>query len=642
MKYLLRFVVFVLMVGHFSAWAGLNEDLLAAARNGNSEEVKRLLDAHADVSVQDAEGVTPLHEAAASGNRNTVELLIAQHANVNASDRRGFTPLHLAAKNDHTKVVETLLTNKANIAQQTIEGESPLSIAAVNGNSATTELLLIHGANANIKDKQGQPLLFKILSIERRFYSLVSPYFSNELSSDDREKLAKLRQEVKGEWQVVSKLLVKHGADVSEDQGGNGPLYMAATIGDRELVELMLAKGARVDGDVSKCVCETPLHSAIAERHTEIAELLINRGANVNALNRSNRTPLHFLARDVKDKKLAELMISQGADVNAKDKYGETAYDFAIRTGNQVVASVLQQHGGKANQPTAKSKLDALNRMLDNGVSPNQKLPDGSTLLTSMVTAGDLILVEHLLERGADVNAKGENDIPPLIAVFTTPLLQTPLGLILAKQTHAPKEFIDIVRTMQGQWREISLLLIKKGADINTHAPNNGMTPLHYAASLGYRDVAEVLLVKGANIDAKDAQNATPLYFAIMADHSDMVSMLLEKEANNNAVGIEGVTLLHLAVASRQDESGKLLGSQKIAKLLISRGANINAKTKSGNSPLHLVARYTGEVEVAKLLIDKGAEVNALDNDSHTPLYYATEQGNTDVAEILIQHGATK
>ncbi len=465
---LIRLILLVLMCGHFSAWAGINEDLLTAAKTGKSQEVERLLGLHADASVQDGRGATPLHWASGAGNMKTVELLIAHHANVSASDYSGFTPLHLAvywkrkeiaqllmehgaeinarssggytplfkaiepmyavsstgnggllpvlspaaamvnkelvaqllakgasvniksksgssplhfasvlgvpdivellishgaeldakgeggttplflaARYDRNEVAEILLAHGAKSEVLSIEGTTPLVIAALNGNSATVEVLLRHGANPNFRDNQGMSSLRYVLNIQSKFYSLNSPSLASQFSPADKAELEKGRKAVKGEWQAVAKLLAAYGADVNVERGEEraSPLYIAATMGDRELIELLLAKGAHVNGE---CVCETPLHSAIAENHRNVTELLVTQGANVNALNKSNRTPLHFLARDMKDGKLAELMIGKGADVNSKDKNGETPYDFAVRAGNQEVATVLQHHGAKS------------------------------------------------------------------------------------------------------------------------------------------------------------------------------------------------------------------------------------------------------------------------------------------------------
>lgn len=758
MKRFLRLVVWVLMCGHFSAWGGGNEDLLAAAKAGKSEEIERLLNAHADVSAQDAEGNTPLYWAAGAGNRKAVELLIAHHANVNARTRSGYTPLHmaaywkrkeiaqlllehgaeinartpggftplfkavepldaisategggilptlapaealankelvalllakgaqanvkhknsndtplhfaatlgvpdivelliasgaevdakgtdgvtplyLAARYDRKEVAETLLAHGANIETPSIDGESILDVAASNGNSAMVELLLRHGANANIKDEQGVPLLLRPLRIEMKIYSMNSPLSANRFTPAEKAEFDKARKAVKGEWQAVVRLLILHGADVNASHGGDTPLYIAATMGDRDLVDLLLGKGAHVSGDISPNAIETPLHSAIAENHKEVAELLIKHGANVNALNMSKRTPLHFLARDVKDKKLAELMIAKGADVAAQDKNGETPYDFAIGSGNREIAEILQKHGAKASgKSPATPSSSELKKALDSGIP-------ASSLLGLAAQLGNLEMVELLLEKGAEVNTtKGEGGILPILAVFSAPYTNSAMVRVAARrgEVKMSKEQLEKLQKMQGQWREIALLLILKGANVNTQVPNTGLTPLHFAAAVNYNDVAELLLVKGASINAKAelSMGMTPLHLALANGHIAMVKLLIVKGADIHARGPAGYTFLHWATL-QEDENGNLRGFSEIVELLIARGADANAKADNGMTPLHLAA-ITGETEMAKLLIAKGAEVNAKDAQSHTPLFIARMKGNSGVAKFLTEQG---
>jgi len=75
-----------------------------------------------------------------------------------------------------------------------------------------------------------------------------------------------------------------------------------------------------------------------------------------------------------------------------------------------------------------------------------------------------------------------------------------------------------------------------------------------------------------------------------------------------------------------------------VAELLITKGADVNAKNKDGITPLHLAAAF-GEKDVAEKLLARKAEVNARDNDGGTPLHYAVAQGREDVARLLRQHG---
>jgi ankyrin repeat protein len=337
---------------------GILPALTPAAAIENKALVVLLLEKGAKVNVKLKDGVTPLHFAAMLGVPDIVELLIAGGAQIDA-EGNGVTPLFMAAKFDRKEVAETLLAHGANIDMPSDDGMTPLVVAADYGNASTVELLLRKGANANIQAGQWPSLLMDVLAVELRMYEIVvkkayapsSPWFGKgSMTPAEKAAFEGGLKGHKGEWPAVTKLLVTYGANVNVVNGGGTwltPLYLAATIGDRDLVELLLAKGANANGDISGRALETPLHSAIAEKHREIVELLIMNGANVNALNLSKRTPLHFLASFIPDGTLAELMIGKGAEVNARDKNGEIPYVIAVRVGNQEVAKVLQRHGAR-------------------------------------------------------------------------------------------------------------------------------------------------------------------------------------------------------------------------------------------------------------------------------------------------------
>jgi ankyrin repeat protein len=143
---------------------------------------------------------------------------------------------------------------------------------------------------------------------------------------------------------AVAQVLLDRGATTDTNTKDASLVYIAATTGDKVLVALLIAHGARLNDAKTG---ETPLHSAIAERHVDVARLLINQGANVNARNQSGRTPLHFVASLIDDPDLAELLIQHGADVNAREiKFGATPLVFAVGRRNVRVAEVLRRHGG--------------------------------------------------------------------------------------------------------------------------------------------------------------------------------------------------------------------------------------------------------------------------------------------------------
>ena len=136
--------------------------------------------------------------------------------------------------------------------------------------------------------------------------------------------------------------------------GCGGPpkdIWEAAEQGDIEAVKEYLAAGTDVNAgggldDNGEPLLWTPLHHAAWGGHKEIAELLIAKGAEVDANHDGEGTPLDS-AIIGGEKEIAELLIDEGADVNAKDDEGETPLDFAILVGRDETAALLRKHGGK-------------------------------------------------------------------------------------------------------------------------------------------------------------------------------------------------------------------------------------------------------------------------------------------------------
>lgn len=142
--------------------------------------------------------------------------------------------------------------------------------------------------------------------------------------------------------------------------------------------------------------------------------------------------------------------------------------------------------------------------------------------------------------------------------------------------------------------------LIEAGADVN--AVNEfRQTPLHKAIELGRRETAELLLDKGANINAVTiGVKETPLHVAVRYNsHKELVELLLEKGANVNAVDNLGMTPLHFALKYDQEE---LVG------LLLKKGANVNAVDKKGRTPLSMIdsdyqIKYYGKLMLVRTII---------------------------------------
>ena len=177
------------------------------------------------------------------------------------------------------------------------------------------------------------------------------------------------------------------------------------------------------------------------------------------------------------------------------------------------------------------------------------------------------------------------------------------------------------------------------GTDVNAKDKDVGTTGLHGAVDGGRKEIAELLIAAGANVN-ENSKIGTPLHLAAMRGHKEIAELLIAKGADVMAKHqLKGLTPLHQT------------RTKEVAELLIAKGADVNDIAGEGGwgSPLHHTTRY-GVKEVAELLIFRGANVNAKINSGrnpdHTPLDVATEsspfggqQGRIEIADLLRKHG---
>jgi ankyrin repeat protein len=173
--------------------------------------------------------------------------------------------------------------------------------------------------------------------------------------------------------------------------------------------------------------------------------------------------------------------------------------------------------------------------------------------------------------------------------------------------------------------------LIKKKPDLVFSKDENGFTPLHLAAANGHKAMAELLLNNNSEVNSKDNAGSTPLHQAAAAEGqpSDLVEMLLAHGATVNSTDKYGLTPLHYAI---------LAGNREVIKVLLTHGANANAKdSKYGSTPL-IVAVGQGDKEVVELLLAYGADVNASDSMG-TPVAWAIHTNHADIVDLLRRRG---
>ncbi|XP_026876071.2 ankyrin repeat and SOCS box protein 13a.1 [Electrophorus electricus] len=203
---------------------------------------------------------TSVHEAASLGRSLQLKQLIEGGGSVNIVTVDNITPLHDACMQGHPQCVRMLLDAGAQVDVRTIHGSTPLCHACASGSVESVRLLLDHGATVN-------PSLTALTA---------------------------------------------------------SPLHEACIRGNPECVKLMISKGALLEAfDIH---FGTPLHAACAKAHLDCALLLLNAGARVNAI-KFHETALHHAAR-VGRTELIELLVEFGGDINVSDNLGRRPIDY--------------------------------------------------------------------------------------------------------------------------------------------------------------------------------------------------------------------------------------------------------------------------------------------------------------------------
>jgi len=285
--------------------------------------------------------------------------------------------------------------------------------------------------------------------------------------------------------------------------------FRAIRAGDSE----GLSRLATISVDVKDRLDTTPLHYAALYGNLESVRILLDRGASVNARNKSDATPLIYAAYNFEK---TRLLVAKGADVNVHSSRGMTPL--------KVAASV---HGNIAT----------LRYLLEKGADLKQIDESGADALQIAALKGDAAMVRLLLDKGADARTADKGGYTALLNAFTV---------------------VDPERVR---------MLLDAGADVNAANTNSGevkngpidlvhLNAVFLAAPDQDPSVVKALLVRGAHADERDHRKLTPLSAAVSTDDPKLetIRQLIAAHADVNARDGNGESVLDWALKYRNPE----------------------------------------------------------------------------------------
>ena len=540
---------------------------------------------HRDIRVNllDSDRKTPLHLAVEERNNEITQALVDdRRVNVDAKDGDGDTALHLAAQTGLTNIVETLLSSSSlNANLKDGGGHTALHLAAYRGHAdVIAKLLRAPAINVNLKDRSGNTALHLAASGGRA--SAVEAL----LEADDID-ITLTNNGGRTAFQLATSQTVRDKFNANPDhertqRRGRQTLLSEAcsSSGEDAALTILDEDNPNVNAADSR---GTALHCAIDYGHDRLlAELLRERGLDVNKKNSSGETPLHLAVEKSQDDTITALLRHSSIRVNERkgtSTSGDTALLLAVDKKDQAVVSLLLGH---------------------DDIDVNAKASNGNTALHRAITKNaDDIVTALLRVRGINVNlANNSGDIPLHLAIN--------------------RKNSDLVTSLLGISR----------IDVNAKDGSDD-TPLHLAIKSKDNDIVnKVLRTAGINVNLKGSNDKTALHLAIENENSDIVSALLGRNRIDVNIKSRGETPLLAALRLGQSDT--------VTALLRHSSLSVNERNSRGETAL-LVAAGNGDSDVVRaLLAHSSIDVNVKDRSNNTALHLAVNNKRTEIATALL------
>jgi len=427
--------------------------------------------------------------------------------------------------------------------------------------------------------------------------------------------------------------LVRQRGDINATQpDGTTALHWAAHWNDLEAVNLLIKAGANVKA--ANRYGATPLSEAVVTGNAAMVDALLKAGASANTPTTADGETVLMTAARVGSVDIVKILIARGADVNAREEYkGQTALMWAAAERHTDVVKLLMEHGAdwkvrsvdretKPPRLSAASSISPIARggftalafsaregdiptakaMLDAGLDVNYGDIDNTSALVVAIMNKQFTFAKFLIDRGADPNTVDAYGRTPVYAAVD--IRNEDWSALPNRKSDDPLPSLDVLKELIARGAKLDVALTKplpgrSGMDSGDTSLNAGSTALMRAARSADVVAMRLLLEKGADpkLTTKDGNNA--LMFAAGVGYRDKYTRGTDAEAlealkimmatglDIRATNEKGETALHGAAAR---------GADVVVQYLIDHGADINAKTKNGLTPLDSAIGIKGAI----------------------------------------------
>jgi uncharacterized protein len=340
--------------------------LLLACQYGNTDILRALLDAGADVNDVSSNGISALTLCAGSAPTTIVKRFIEQGAKVTSADVLGQTALMHAAANGKSDNVSLLLNSGANINRVTKKGFTPLFFALKSNNKQLPITLIKAGADTDYVAPDNTSVVQMAMYHQHYATAQYLVERNADLHAYDRNGLTLLHIAVKERQAELVDLLLKKGADVnalsaesqvkwrfeSNFKTGvyippiNTPLLLAAELGDVELMQMLVKSGA--DLSIRNPKGNNVVLAAAQSTNPQALELALSWQDDANVKNASGQTPMHivlYTASGAELENMLKTLASKGARIDTQNNQGKSPLDIANNdefTGKSIFSAIFK------------------------------------------------------------------------------------------------------------------------------------------------------------------------------------------------------------------------------------------------------------------------------------------------------------